>query len=1745
MSDLKNQLQRTLGDSYTLERELEGGGMARVFVARDEGLGRQVVVKTLADDSGVSVSAERFRREIRLAASLQQANIVPVHSAGDVDGVPYYTMPFVEGESLRAHMDKRGALEVREAVNILRDVARALAFAHERGVVHRDIKPENILLSGSTAVVTDFGIAKAIEASHSLAGATTLTQLGTLLGTPAYISPEQAAGDPNIDHLVDIYSLGVVAYEMLAGARPFAATAARALLAAHVNEPPPPLASKREGLPPRLASLVMRCLEKDPGRRPQKAEELLEALEGALLAGAASSSSIPSIAVLPFANLSPDPADEFFADGLTDEIITDLSGIKSLRVIARTAMMRFKGTEKEPAVIARELRVRYVLDGSVRRAGNSMRLTARLLDTDTDAIVWSDKLSGNVEDVFEMQERVSRTIVDALKLKLSPREERHLSERPFEDLPAYQAYLQAKQAMWSFGPASLKRARELLEYAISRVGDNPALISALGFVAIHLISAGGADIAEEVARADASAKKLARLAPDSFGRFALQGLLHWRNGEVREAISTLTSAHEREPSNVDVVAYLEYSHLLAGRDDRARELGQLVIALDPVTPLMQVMPTFCDLMAGKADQVLDKYTEFASLEPLNPLAQFWLLSIRAEGGDMRGMRECAIDIRTRWPDSEFGLAAKLTLEILDHPDRATTITVPSAVRTLSSESESISRSLTWLFGRLGAHDAALDALEDCVGRGLAHYPHLARDAKSLSGVRGHPRFQRILSIVRERWERGGTSAEDLVREQAAHAAQAAPAAPTATALPSIAVLPFANLSPDRADEFFADGLTDEIITDLSGIKSLRVIARSAMMRFKATEKEPAAIARELRVRYVLDGSVRRAGDSMRLTARLLDTDTDTIVWSDKLNGKVEDVFEMQERVSRTIVTALKVTLSPREERHIAERPIADLQAYDAYLQARQLMWTFTTESLDRARQLLDAAHARIGENPRLLAALGNLHLNYIETGARDAAMHLAEAWKYGDRVAQLEPDSFAAHALLGGLQWRTGRIREAIVSLRRARELEPNSVDICAFLTYAYLLAGQDDRARELSETLTKLDPITPLFQVMTGYCDTMVGNPDAAVPYYRRFVEADPQSPVPHYFYLSVLSETDDTDTTLAAAERLAREFPETPFGRAAHAYARAIRGERLPITDLITDEIRAVTASSDAFARPFGVLLARMGEHDAAIDALECSVRLGLAHYPYLARNCRALEPLRSLPRFRALLDVVRGRWERGGTSAEDLAAPVASAPTIASKPVIAVLPFANLSPDPENEFFADGITDDLIAQVAKIGSLRVIARTSVMRYRGAHDAARTAAKELGVSAVVEGTVRRAGKRARIVAQLIDASSNAPIWSETYDRDLDDVFTVQTEVATSVAAALKVNLTPAEERRIARSPTSDAKAYDLYLIGRHLFNRRTPESLRGAIAQFEQAIERDPRFAAAHAGLADAYTFAGLGYAPVPILEAFASAKSAADRALALDDASPEAQCATGLSAMHGDWDVVRARAAFERAVALNPSHAAAHQMLGWCTFAVGEYAAALEPLGRARELDPLNVSLVVEEAWPYMYGGLHAIGLELCRRAVTLDPGFGLGHYNVGNCLEALGRHAEALACFERAVECMGPSPWMLASVGTVSVALGNPARAREVLATLHEQGRAGVAVWLSIAIVHDALGEAQPGLDALERSIEAHEPFVWALGLENWLKFPNVRKLPGFSRLYERVGSKPHNIARQRELLLAHAKQQGLA
>ncbi|HEU4722179.1 MAG TPA: protein kinase [Gemmatimonadaceae bacterium] len=627
---VRDKLQSTLGGAYTIERELGGGGMSRVFLVEDTRLGRHVVVKLLSPELGAGVSAERFEREIRLAARLQHPHIVPLLTAGDVEGLPYYTMPFVAGASLRERM-LGGAIPASEAQGILRDVAKALAYAHRQGIVHRDIKPENVLLSEGTAMVADFGVARAISAATTLVDGATITQLGTQIGTPAYMAPEQAAGDPDVDFRADLYAFGVMAYELLAGQHPFAARkTAHALIVAHMTEQPAELGTRTTDVTPSTSSIVMQCLGKDPLERPGSASDIVAALEGSARSPAAlPSTRVPTpapgatIAVLPFVNMSGDPENEYFSDGITDDIIGALTSVKGLRVAARASAFSYKGKNESLATIGATLGVANVLQGSVRRAGNRVRVTAQLMNARDGFQLWSERFDRDLDDIFAIQDEIARSIVDRMELALGLRHAEPLVGRPTDDLEAYELYLRGREAVQQRTPPSLRRALEFFERAIGR---DPGYARAHLGIAEAYVALGVYQMIparEASGRAEEAIARAVALNPDLAATSYLRAQLKlYLRPDWPTARDDLTQALQRDPNDALANVYMGYlCGLLGERAERSRWTRKAV-ASDPLSPFVRGIAGMSHYVTGEYDEALRLYDEGLALDP-NSVLCLW------------------------------------------------------------------------------------------------------------------------------------------------------------------------------------------------------------------------------------------------------------------------------------------------------------------------------------------------------------------------------------------------------------------------------------------------------------------------------------------------------------------------------------------------------------------------------------------------------------------------------------------------------------------------------------------------------------------------------------------------------------------------------------------------------------------------------------------------------------------------------------------------------------------------------------------------------------------------------------------------------------------------------------------------------------------------------------------------------------------------------------------------------------------
>jgi serine/threonine-protein kinase len=630
--------------------------MATVYLARDLKHDRPVALKVMHPEHAATLGPVRFLREIRLCARLQHPHILAVLDSGAVDdngaGLLWFTMPFVEGESLRARLIREGRLPVPDAVRLAREVADGLHWAHQHGVIHRDIKPENILLSGGHALIADFGIARALAADEQRDDR--LTETGVTLGTPHYMSPEQSVGDRGLDSRTDIYSLGCVLYEMLAGEPPFTGPSAQAIVGRRLTEPAPPL-SRARAVPGPVDQAVARALARAPNERFATSAEFAAALEApaasaagapgtgamrrrwphraALLAGAiiavlaagvvvrgrtngGAGSPPASAAVLPFVDLSPERDQEYFSEGLTEELITSLSQVEGLRVAARTSSFQFKGRNPDVREVGRTLDVRSVLEGSVRKSGNRLRIAVQLVNVSDGYQLWSQAYDRELTDVFAIQEEIARAIVEALRVELGVAGGAALSEVPTKDLEAYDLYLKGRFAWNHRSAAALPEAVRYLEQAVARDSGFARAWAALADAYILVVPYAGASREDTWPKARAAAQRALALdttlaeAHTSLGYGTMIYDWDWTaaeasfrraiaakpnyptghqwyadfllgRGRLEQGLREMQRAYALDPLSLIIGTELGWAYNLVGRTDDAEAQLRRTLALDP------------------------------------------------------------------------------------------------------------------------------------------------------------------------------------------------------------------------------------------------------------------------------------------------------------------------------------------------------------------------------------------------------------------------------------------------------------------------------------------------------------------------------------------------------------------------------------------------------------------------------------------------------------------------------------------------------------------------------------------------------------------------------------------------------------------------------------------------------------------------------------------------------------------------------------------------------------------------------------------------------------------------------------------------------------------------------------------------------------------------------------------------------------------------------------------------------------
>lgn len=1184
---------------YRITGELGAGGMGEVWRAEDTKLGREVALKVLpegfVDDPQ---RLERFEREARAVAALNHPHIVTIFSVEEAEGVRFLTMELIEGECLDKMIPKAG-FDVDRFFAVATPLAEAISAAHDKSVIHRDLKPSNVMVDDDGRVkVLDFGLAKlqgggeASDASELPTEA--LTGVGLVVGTVPYMSPEQIEGK-HVDHRSDVFSLGVLLYEMAAGGRPFQGDSQPALMSSILKDVPTPLMEIRADLPRHLGRIIGRCLEKNRRDRYQTARDIfneLKALQRESSSGAAAavppriestdrqSTHVASmagasrqdegfwIAVLPFKYTGDDADLNALAEGLSEDIVTGLSRFSYLRVISRSSTSRFADSSVDVRAVGEELGARYVMEGTLRQAGRKLRVAVQLVDTESGAHLWAETYDREFDpdELFDLQDdvvpRVVSTCADHFGV-LARAISEAVRSKSLEEVTPYEALMRGFGYHFRLNAVEHARARDALERAVEEAPSNADCWAMLAWVYAHEHAHG----------------------------------FNPRRGSLDRALEAAKKAVDLAPANH--LAQQVLAVALFFRKDAAscRNAVERALALNPLDGSNEAIFITCFL--GDWDRGCDLVRRAMELNPHHP----------------------------NWYGVMFAID--------EYRKQNYPAAVDEAVKSNAFDLFWTNWLLAAAYGQMGEPEAARQAIDDL----LAQKEDFAESGRQLMEKWFQPELvEHFLDGLRKAGldlDSHEKSVEPPLKPKPLRQADLPD-----DRRPGIAVLPFVNRSDDSDNEYFSDGLTEELIADLAGIKALSVISRTSAMRFKGTDLDLPAIGRELGVRYVLEGSVRKAGLDLRITAQLVDAERDTPLWSEKYRGSLEDVFEVQERVSREIVRALDLTLTSDESRRLAERPIADARAFELYLQARQELRRVGGAGTETARSLLAEAVEIGGETPPLKALAAWAKVSEVRSGLNRDMTPIDEAAGDARQLILDAPDAPYGHALLCFIEYQRGNHPDAIRHGRAALDRDPSDSDALFFMGASYIAAGQNEQLWETSRRFLACDPLAAMSWMLSGVSRWFVGRFEETLPDFERALELDPDNFFLRWsmgYTLAALGKLEEAAKHAAIARNAE---PDAPYTRQLLSLIDASQGRDKDALAWI--EPIEVTPLDSHNKFHLAESFAMAGDTGRALEILELAVDQGFYPYPYINQHCPFLEPLRSLPDFAPVLAKARERTE-----------------------------------------------------------------------------------------------------------------------------------------------------------------------------------------------------------------------------------------------------------------------------------------------------------------------------------------------------------------------------------------------------------------------------------------------------------------------------------------------------------------------
>ena len=1443
---------------YVVGTPLGAGGMGEVYRAADTKLGRDIALKVLpADVARDPDRLARFQREAKALAALDHPSIVTVFSVEEADGIHFLTMQLVEGQALDGVIPECG-LPIERIVETATALAEALAAAHEKGIVHRDLKPANVMVTTDGRVkVLDFGLAKELRPVDPIDATFTSaaqTQAGVVMGTPAYMSPEQVAGRA-VDHRSDIFSLGALLYEMASGHRPFEGASSAELASAILRDAPRPLADVRADLPADLARIIRRCLEKDVRHRLQTARDVCNELRdlgrqssstpSASVAGSPRASTGDGsggarmedgfwVAVLPFKCRGGGGDFEALAEGLSEDIVTGLSRFSYLRVIARGSTARYTSQTVDVRSVGRDLGARYVMEGSLRQAGSTLRLAVQLVDASSGAHLWAETYDRpfRSEEVLalldDLAPRVVSTVADMQGVLLYSMSEA-LRSRAADSLSPYQAVLRSFGYLRRITADEHATVRAILEQGLEKAPGQADCMALLAAIYTNEYIHGFNVLPDSLGRALKVARLAAEAAPSNhFAHYALAEALFFRR-EVQAFRNAAERAIALNRMDGYSTAYMGMLLAFAGEWERGLALTERGMQLNPNHP---------------------GWLWIAS----------WVDHYRTE--DYRG-----------------ALAAALKINVPQHwyPPTALAAT----------------------YGQLGEAEAAHGAVESL----LSLRPEFASVARrEFAKWHGTDLVEHIMDGL-------GKAGLEIEGEKGAPTAARADSARVTAGTGSgasradegfwVAVLPFKYTGSNADLTALAEGLSEEIVTGLSRFSYLRVLARSSTARDASATTDVRSVGKALGARYVMEGSLRQAGATLRLAVQVVDAMSGAHLWAETYERpfRSEDVFALQDdlvpRIVSTVADWYGVLPRSMSDAVRGKAPEA-LSPYEAVLRSFGYFARFTPEEHAAVRAALERAVQQPQGSADAWAMLSMIYGEEFRFRFNLQPDPLGRALETARRAVDASPSNHLVHLALAQALFFRKEFAAFRSAADRAIALNPIDGSTVEYMAHLIAFAGDWEQGCRLAEQARQLNPNHPGWYWAVGCLDA-----------YRK--------------------------------------------------------GE---YRDALNDGLKAQVGGASSFSRALlAAVYGQLGERHAAAQ----TVREVLAMDPDFTSVVREEFGKWYLPDLvEHLIDGLR----KAGLDVPDAGVPAAT-PTTAAAPAsgsgasradegfwVAVLPFKYTGANTDLTALAEGLSEEIVTGMARFSYLRVIARSSAVRFAGETTDVRVVGKELGARYVMEGSLRQSGSKLRVAVQLVDASSGAHVWAETYDRSFsqDAVFELQDDLVpriVSTVADMNGVLPYAMSEALRGRLPDDLSPYEAVLRSFSYFRRLTSQEHAETRAILERVTQKSPGHAGCLAMLSilygDEYN-SGFNARPDPLGRALEAAR----QAVAAAPSSHMAHYALA-SSLFFLREIQSFRNEAERALALNPMDGASFAYLGMLLAYAGEWERGCALAERATQLNP----------------------------------------------------------------------------------------------------------------------------------------------------------------------------------------------